>query len=299
VRDRQVVLTTPLVAGVLNVTPDSFSDGGRYGNPGAAIARARTMVAEGAAIIDVGAESTRPGAAAVSVDEEWGRLEPVLSEITRLGVPVSVDTTKLEIALRAIEVGVHAINDISGLQREPRLAELAASTGAGLVVGHMRGTPRSMQRDTEYRDLVGEVRGVLADARDAAVDAGCAPEQVALDPGLGFGKSVEGNFELIARIDEIAALGAPLWVGPSRKSFIGYAIGAGPGDRLAGTIAACLGACRGGADVVRVHDVQAVRDALDVERKIRSRRESVPGAEGPDRAGDCVGQTAEPAASVS
>ncbi len=267
-RGRQLPLDRPLVAGILNVTPDSFSDGGRFFEPGSAIARAWEMVAEGAHLLDVGAESTRPGAEPLGAETEWNRLRPVLEGLQDLPVPISVDTTKLQVAERALEAGASAINDVSGLRGDPRLAELAARNGAGLVVMHMRGTPRTMQDDTHYDDIVGEVRSFLERARRTALEAGCAPGQVAVDPGLGFGKSARGNLELLARLDEIASLGAPVWVGPSRKSFIGHVLDAGPDDRLAGTIAACLAAIRRGAHVVRVHDVRPVREALELTRAI-------------------------------
>ena len=264
VRDREIPLDQFVLAGILNVTPDSFSDGGRFFEPELAIARAIEMVAEGAGLIDIGAESTRPGSERVSVEEEWGRLEPVLRGLRDLPVPISVDTSKLQVAERAIDAGAGAINDVTGLQHNPRVADLAARTGAGLVIMHMRGTPRTMQNDTWYQDVVKEVCGTLAKARDAAIRVGCHPDQIAVDPGLGFGKSVEGNLELIARLDELADLGAPVWIGPSRKSFLGSILSVGSDDRLPGTVAACLAALEKGANVLRVHDVRELRDALKV-----------------------------------
>jgi len=268
IRGATIALDRPVIAGILNVTPDSFSDGGRFLDPVAARDHAADMVAEGADLIDVGAESTRPGAEAVSAAEEWRRLEPVLSSVVRLGVPVSVDTVKGEVARRALDAGASIINDVSGLRGGRALAELAARTGAGLVLMHMRGTPRSMQDDTRYDDVVREVAAALASARGTAIDAGCEPDQVAVDPGIGFGKSLEGNLELIARLDELAASGAPVWIGPSRKSFLGTLLEVPPSERIEGTIAACVLALARGARVFRVHDVRAVRRALDVARAI-------------------------------
>jgi dihydropteroate synthase len=253
-----------VLAGILNVTPDSFSDGGEFFEPDVAIVHAHEMVEEGADLIDIGAESTRPGSEAVSAEEEWGRLEPVLRELDDLTVPISIDTAKLEVAERAIDAGAHAINDVTGLQSDPRIADLAARTGAGLVIMHMRGTPRTMQDDTRYEDVVKEVCQNLEKARDAAIGIGCNPDQIAFDPGLGFGKSVEGNLELIARLDELSNLGSPVWVGPSRKSFLGNILKVGPDDRLSGTVAACIAALEKGAHVFRVHDVREIRDALKV-----------------------------------
>lgn len=267
-RDRVLSLERPAVVGVLNVTPDSFSDPGRYLDPGAAAERARALVDEGADVVDVGAESTRPGADPVPADEEWGRLEPVLARLGDLPAPISVDTTKSEVARRALEAGAAAINDVSGLRFDPAIASLAAETGAGLVLMHMRGDPRTMQRDTRYDDLIGEVREALARSRDAALAAGCSPDQVVLDPGIGFGKSAEGNLELLARLDALLELGRPLLVGPSRKSFIGAILEVSPEERLEGTLAACALALARGARLFRVHDARATRRALDVAEAI-------------------------------
>ncbi len=272
VGDRELRLEAPVIAGILNVTPDSFSDGGRFEQPRRAIARGRQIAEEGAAILDIGAESTRPGADPVPEGEEWARLEPVLRGLRDLPIPISVDTHKLEVAERAVEAGAAAINDVTGLRAEPGLARLAARTGVGLVLMHMRGTPRTMQLDTTYGDIAAEVGGALAEARRAALDAGCAPGQIAVDPGIGFGKSVDGNLELLARLDEIASLGAPVWIGPSRKSFLGALLGVGPAERVTASVAACLAAARRGADVLRVHDVREMRQALEVERAINAGR---------------------------
>ena len=281
VMGRHIPLDPPAVAGILNVTPDSFSDGGRFREANAALARAWEIVDEGAAILDIGAESTRPGADPVPADVEWARLAPVLRGLRDLPIPISVDTAKLSVAERALDAGAAAINDVTALRTDPGLAALAARTGAGLVLMHMRGTPRTMQRDTRYDDVVSEVRVALDAARGVALDAGCAPGQVAVDPGLGFGKSVAGNLELLARLDEIASLGAPVWIGPSRKSFLGALLDAEPHERLTGSVTACLAAARAGAGVLRVHDVRATREALTVERAIAA---AGPGEPPPARA---------------
>ena len=276
-----IPLDPPAVAGIVNVTPDSFSDGGRFRQASAAIARAWEIVEEGAAILDIGAESTRPGADPVPADVEWARLAPVLRGLRDLPIPISVDTAKLAVAERALDAGAAAINDVTALRTDPGLAALAARTGAGLVLMHMRGTPRTMQRDTRYDDVVSEVCAALHAARDVALDAGCAPGQVAVDPGIGFGKSVAGNLELLARLDEIASLGAPVWIGPSRKSFLGALLDAEPHERLTGSVTACLAAARQGAGVLRVHDVRATREALTIERAIAA---AGPGEPPPARA---------------
>lgn len=260
----------PLIAGILNITPDSFSDGGLYLDPEAAIGRAQELVDSGADLLDVGAESSRPGSDPVDAEEEWRRLEPVLSGLSSsLATPLSVDTTKLDVARRALELGAAAINDISGLRNDARLADLAAETGAGLVLMHMRGTPRTMQTDTRYDDLIGEVRAFLERSLSRAVEAGCRLEQVVLDPGIGFGKSTEGNLELLARLDAVAALGRPILVGPSRKTFIGQLLGLPPDERVEGTIGACVMALDRGAHIFRVHDVREVRRALEIAHLIR------------------------------
>ncbi len=255
--------------GILNVTPDSFSDGGQFADPGAATERAFAMVRDGADIIDIGGESTRPDAASIDADEEWARIGPVIERLEELAAPLSVDTTKSEVAVRAVDFGAAIINDVSGLRFDPGLAELAAERRTGLVLMHMRGDPRTMQGDVTYADLMGEVKGGLAASLASALEAGCDPAQIVLDPGLGFGKSARGSVELIGRLSELATLGRPILVGPSRKSFIGELLDASPGRRLEGTIAACLMALERGARIFRVHDVAEVRSALAVAEAIR------------------------------
>ncbi len=264
IRGAELALDRPLVMGVLNVTPDSFSDGGRHLEPGDAARRARRMVEAGADLVDVGGESTRPGADPVPADREWSRVGPVLDRLGDLPVPVSVDTTDAGVAERALAAGAAVLNDVSGLRFAPRMAELAADAGAGLVLMHMRGDPRTMQEDTRYGDLVGEVRSFLAGALEEAVDRGCRPEQVVLDPGIGFGKSAGGSLQLVARAGDFAVRGRPVMVGPSRKSFIGETLDLPVDERVEGTLAACVLALARGARLFRVHDVRAARRALDL-----------------------------------
>ena len=270
IRGGTLDLSRPLILGVLNVTPDSFSDGGVHLDPRIAARRAEELAEEGADLVDIGAESTRPGAPPVAAEEEWSRLEPVLSRLQgSLPVPISVDTTKAEVAARALELGAAVINDVSGLQAEPAIAGLAAETGAGLILMHMRGDPRTMQRDVEYEDLIGEIRASLAESLSVAERAGCGPSQIVVDPGIGFGKSPEGSLRLLARLGELRSLGRPIMVGPSRKSFIGKVLKLSLEERLEATIAACVVALERGARLFRVHDVRAVRRALDMADAIQ------------------------------
>jgi len=269
VRDGLMSLERPLVLGILNVTPDSFSDGDQWRDPEVAIDRAMQMVDEGADIVDIGAESTRPGACPVDTEVEWSRLSPVVPTLVRKGIRVSVDTTKLEVARRALSEGAAAINDISGLRFSPGIAPLCAEYGAGVVLMHMRGEPRTMQTDVAYENLFGEVREFLSAQAVVARSAGCSAEQIVIDPGIGFGKSTEQNLGLLGRIEELTCLGYPVLVGPSRKSFIGQTLDLPVGDRLEATIAACLVAFNGGAGLFRVHDVASARRALDMADAIR------------------------------
>ncbi|MFW6089650.1 MAG: dihydropteroate synthase [Gemmatimonadota bacterium] len=269
VRGGAVSLERPVVMGVLNVTPDSFSDGDRYVEPAAAVDHALRMVDAGADLVDVGAESTRPGAMPVRPAEEWSRLSGVVEPLARRGVTVSIDTMKAEVAARALDAGAAIVNDVSGLENAPAIADLCARTGAGLVLMHMRGSPRTMQEDTTYDDLVGEVTAWLDHRARAAREAGCAAAQIVIDPGIGFGKSTTGNLELLARTAEFTRLGYPVLVGPSRKSFIGTVLDLPVERRLEGTLAACLAAFERGARIFRVHDVGPARRALDLADAIR------------------------------
>jgi dihydropteroate synthase len=250
--------------GVLNVTPDSFSDGGRFLRAADAITRARCLAAEGAAIVDVGAESTRPGAAAVSTAEELRRLSPVLEEIS--GIPVSIDTSKAVVARHALERGAEMVNDVTALRGDPDLAEVVAEYGAYLCLMHMQGEPRTMQAAPRYDDVVSEVAGFLEERLELAVSHGVHEERICLDPGIGFGKTVDQNLELVQRLDALAALGRPVLVGFSRKSSLGKILG-DPGA-TEGTLAASLGAAvaafERGAWMLRAHDVRETVEALAV-----------------------------------
>ncbi|MBI2753311.1 MAG: dihydropteroate synthase [Betaproteobacteria bacterium] len=256
-------LERPLVMGVLNVTPDSFSDGGRFMDRDAAVAHARRMVEEGADLLDVGGESTRPGAQAVSEDEELRRLMPVLEALADLPVPVSVDTRRVRVMRQALAAGASMINDVQALQAAGALEAVAASDCAVCLM-HMKGDPRTMQKDPQYRDVVAEVGAFLASRIAAAQTAGIARERLAVDPGFGFGKALAHNLELLRRLGELPVHGVPLLVGLSRKSMLGAITGRPAADRLAPSIAAALLAARHGAKILRVHDVGETRDALAV-----------------------------------
>jgi dihydropteroate synthase len=255
----------PSVMGVVNVTPDSFSDGGENFRPGDAVASARRMVEEGAAIVDVGGESTRPGSDAVPADEELRRVVPVLEELGG-AVPVSIDTAKAEVARRAIELGAELVNDVTALRGDPALAEVVASSGAYLCLMHMQGEPRTMQDSPTYEDVAAEVASFLEQRLAFAVDAGIPEERICLDPGFGFGKTVEQNFELLGRLGQIVALGRPVLVGLSRKRSLGRILGdphatTGP---LSASLAAAVEAYDRGAAIFRVHDVREHVEALTV-----------------------------------
>jgi dihydropteroate synthase len=262
-------LEKPVLMGVLNVTPDSFSDGGRFFGHDEALKRLEEIQAEGADIIDVGGESTRPGASPVSEEEELRRVMPAIqAAVGRLDLPVSIDTTKSGVARAALDAGAEVINDISGLRFDAGLAELAASAGAGLVLMHIRGEPRTMQREVHYDDLMGEIVGELRESTERALAAGCRAEQLVVDPGIGFGKTAEHNLAIINELGRLAGLGYPVLIGPSRKSFIGKTLGLEVGERLEATIAACVVALLRGARIFRVHDVIEARRALDMAEAI-------------------------------
>jgi len=259
----RLALDRPLVAGVVNVTPDSFSDGGHYLEPSAAIAHARRLADEGADLLDVGAESSRPGAESVSAEQELSRLMPVLDGLRAFPIPISVDTTKPEVMRAVIGAGAAMINDIGAL-RSPGALETVATTDAAVCLMHMRGEPRTMQREPRYGDVVEEVRAFLAGRVAAAEARGIARERIVIDPGFGFGKTVAHNFELLRNLHRFAEMGLPVMAGWSRKSTLGAITGRGAGERLAASIAAALLAVQHGATIVRVHDVAATRDALAV-----------------------------------
>ena len=251
--------------GVVNVTPDSFSDGGEFLDADAAVAHAERLAAEGAAIVDVGGESTRPGAEPVPEDVELQRVVPVVERVAQMRGPrVSVDTAKLAVAEAALQAGARIVNDVTAFRAAPELAGLVASSGATCCLMHMRGEPRTMQRDPRYDDVVSEVRAFLEERLAFAVGEGVPEERVWLDPGIGFGKTAEHNLELLRRLDEIVAIGRPVVVGTSRKSFLGKITGRAEKERLGGTIATNVMAFERGASVFRVHDVAPVADALKV-----------------------------------
>jgi dihydropteroate synthase len=255
--------------GVVNVTPDSFSDAGVNFRADDAIATARRMAAEGAAIVDVGGESTRPGAAPVSLDEELGRVLPVLEAVAR-ELPVSIDTAKPEVARRAVEIGAELVNDVTALRGDPQMAETVAESGAYLCLMHMQGEPRTMQASPTYDDVVSEVSAFLEERLRFAVAAGIPEERICLDPGIGFGKTVQHNFELVRRLDELTALGRPLVVGFSRKRSLGRILGdpdatTGP---LSASIAAAVAAYERGATILRVHDVREHVEALTAAKAV-------------------------------
>ena len=256
-------LGRPLVMGVVNVTPDSFYDGGRYGAPQAAIAQARRLAEEGADLLDVGGESSRPGAAPVTAEEELARILPVLEGIADLEVPISVDTTKPEVMRTALARGAAMVNDITALA-SPGALELVAAADAAVCLMHMQGSPRTMQAEPTYTDVVVEVRDFLGGRAAGCVAAGIARDRIVVDPGFGFGKTVAHNVALLARLGEIAALGFPVLAGWSRKSSLGRITGRPADDRLAASVAAAVLAVQRGARIVRVHDVAATRDALAV-----------------------------------
>jgi dihydropteroate synthase len=255
---RLVYRGRPLVMGIVNVTPDSFSDGGRFAGAAEAVAHGLRLEEEGADLLDVGGESTRPGAEPVPAAEERRRVLPVIARLAdRVRIPISVDTSKAEVAREALEAGASLVNDVTALRGDPEMAAVVARGRAALVLMHMRGQPRTMQRAPRYRDVAGEVAAFLAQAARRAEAAGVERSRILLDPGLGFGKTVAHNLILLRSLGRLASLGYPLVLGPSRKSFIGKALNAEVGDRLAGTLACVAFAQRHGAHVVRVHDVKA------------------------------------------
>ncbi|UCC47927.1 MAG: dihydropteroate synthase [Gemmatimonadota bacterium] len=268
---RDIDLAKPVLMGVLNITPDSFSDAGCFYSRDVAVGRLEELQEEGADVIDIGGESTRPGSLPVTEDEELRRLMPVLeAAVGRVDVAISVDTTKSGVAEAALAAGAEIVNDISGLRFDPAIAELAARSGAGLVLMHIRGRPRTMQEDIHYDDLLREVVAELQESVTRALAAGCQQNQVVVDPGIGFGKNAEQNLVLINGLARIAALGHPILIGPSRKSFIGKTLGLAVEDRLEATIAACVVGLLRGARIFRVHDVRPARRALDMAEAILS-----------------------------
>jgi len=255
----------PIVMGVVNVTPDSFSDGGMFADAGAAVAHGERLAADGADVLDVGGESTRPGASPVGEQEELRRVVPVVERLaTQAGPRVSIDTTKVAVARAALQAGARIVNDVSAFRAAPEMAELVAASGASCCLMHMLGEPRTMQERPRYGDVVSEVKAFLEERLAFAVAEGVPEQRIWLDPGIGFGKTVEHNLELLRRLDEIVAIGRPVAVGTSRKRFIGQLTGRPEGERVAGTVATLVLAFERGASVVRVHDVAEAVDALTV-----------------------------------
>ena len=261
----------PVLMGVVNVTPDSFSDGGVNLRAEDAIATARRMAAEGAAIVDVGGESTRPGSEGVSAEEELRRVLPVVEAVAG-DLPVSIDTSKAEVARRALSLGAEMVNDVTALRAEPELAGVVADAGAYLCLMHMLGAPRTMQADPRYEDVAAELAAFLEERLEFAVAAGIPEERVCLDPGIGFGKTAAQNFELVRRLDVLLALGRPVVIGFSRKSSLGRLLGnpdatTGP---LSASLAAAVAAYERGASILRVHDVRETVEALAVAQAVRA-----------------------------
>jgi dihydropteroate synthase len=259
----------PSVMGVVNVTPDSFSDGGVHLDPDAAAAAARRMLADGAAIVDVGGESTRPGSEGVGLDEELRRIVPVLERLEGK-VPVSIDTAKAEVARRALELGAELVNDVTAFRADPALAEVAAEHGAYVCLMHMQGEPRTMQRDPRYDDVVAEVAAFLEERLAFAVAHGVREDRICLDPGIGFGKTLEHNLELVRRLDVLVALGRPVLIGFSRKSSLGKLAGdpSATTGSLSASVAAAITAYERGATILRVHDVREHVEALAFARAV-------------------------------
>lgn len=254
-----------LVMGILNVTPDSFYDGGQFLTPDQALRRAEELAEAGADILDVGAESTRPGASALTEAEEKERLLPVVEAIAqKVSIPISVDTYKSAVAREALQAGAAAVNDISGLQFDSEMASVVAAAGVPIFLMHIQGTPRNMQKNPVYRNVVGEIVNALAESRNRALAAGIPSEKIVVDPGIGFGKKWFQNYQILAELDALKVLKAPILVGPSRKSFLGKVLDAPPAERLEGTLVASAVAIRNGTHILRVHDPLQVRRAAAI-----------------------------------
>jgi dihydropteroate synthase len=265
-RERTLDLSKPRVMGIVNVTPDSFSDGGRSPTTATAVAFARELLRQGADLLDVGGESSRPGSQPIPLEEELARVVPVVAELARTcDAPLSVDTCKAEVARQALAAGAHLVNDITALRGDPAMAAVVRDAGAGVVLMHMQGTPATMQVAPAYEDVVREVLEFLEARLQAARDLGIAAERVVLDPGIGFGKTTEHNLCLLVGLDRLGRLGRPVLLGASRKGFLGQVLGRPVGERLAGSLAVvCHALARQAAQVVRVHDVAATHDAIEI-----------------------------------
>jgi dihydropteroate synthase len=278
-RDRTLTIgRRPLLLGIVNVTPDSFSDGGQFASADAALAHAQRLIEQGADIVDIGGESTRPGATPVPLEEELRRVVPVVESLaSRTKTPLSIDTSKAEVARQCLRAGAHLINDVTALSGDPALLEVVREAGAGVILMHMQGTPATMQQAPHYQDVVREICQYLADRLQALESGGVSRECVAIDPGIGFGKTLEHTLEMLGRLREFQSLGRPVCLGVSRKGFIGQIIGGRPrSERLAGSIAVALHAvAHQSAQIVRVHDVQETRDALILFEAIEQTRGEV------------------------
>jgi dihydropteroate synthase len=264
----------PLVMGIVNVTPDSFSDGGRFADHEIAIEHGLKLVAEGADLLDIGGESTRPGSRPVPVEEEVRRVVPVVAGLARqTSAAVAVDTMKAEVARRSLDAGAAIINDVTGLRGDPEMPGVVAKSNTGVIVMHMQGTPATMQANPQYGDVVAEVAAFFDERLQALAAAGITRDRVCFDPGIGFGKNLDHNLDLLANLDALAKLGRPICLGVSRKGFIGAICGRPVGERLAGSLAvACIAAARGTAQILRVHDVAATRDAVRLLEAIDQHR---------------------------
>ncbi len=264
-----VSLAEPVVMGILNLTPDSFSDGGELPTVEAVLRRAEQMVRDGAGVLDVGGESTRPGAPLIDAAEELHRVLPAIEVLSeRIGVPISIDTRKARVAEAALAAGAQVVNDVSALSFEPDLADVVARSGAGIVLMHMRGTPQDMKERVHYDDLIEDVASELELAVERALERGIAREQIVIDPGIGFAKTWRQSLALIAKLPRLVRLGFPVLVGPSRKSFLGEVLGVPPKERVVGTATACVLAYQAGARLFRVHDVAPVAQALAVAHAV-------------------------------
>ena len=262
---------TPLLMGILNVTPDSFSDGGDYLDAGKAVARALQMVEEGADIIDLGGESSRPGSKSVTVEEELRRVISIVEKLVEaVSVPISIDTTKSEVARRCIEAGVAIVNDISGLTFDPAMPDVCAEFGAGVVVMHMQGNPQTMQENPRYDNVVNEIDCFFRQRMESLMAAGIAEESIVFDPGIGFGKTAAHNLEILANITELKKIGCPVLVGHSRKRFLAKVLGRDVDERLFGTVGVSIALAAQGVDILRVHDVLATKDAIAAWNAIRN-----------------------------
>lgn len=268
----QLDLSKPRVMGIVNVTPDSFSDGGKFNTTEKAIEHALQLVEEGAEILDIGGESTRPGATPVPLDEELKRVIPVIEGLRDVGVPLSIDTYKPQVMQAAITAGADIVNDVCAL-REPQALEIVATSQAGVCLMHMQGRPQTMQVDPQYDDVVSEVRDFLKDRLDAAVQAGIDRSRIVLDPGFGFGKRTAHNLTLLDHLNDIQALGLPLLIGLSRKSVLGQVVGSSVDERIHASIAASVVSVMKGANIVRVHDVKPTIDALKIVQAVMNEKQ--------------------------